>query len=112
MPLHYAAAQGRSPEVMVLLLDANFEAATIPAEVRHRAHRAYRPAPLRPVALRAPRPPRSTSTNLASSCAAQGGLLPLHLAIMQGAAEEVVTLLLDANSEATATPDEARTLNL
>jgi hypothetical protein len=58
------------------------------------------------------RGPRAPSTNFASSCAAQGGLLPLHLAIMQGASEEVVTLLLDANSEATATPDEARTLNL
>ena len=55
---------------------------------------------------------RAPSMNLASSCAAQGGLLPLHLAIMQGASEELVAPLLDANSEAAATPDEARTRNL
>ena len=52
---------------------------------------------------------RAPSTHFASRRATQNGLLPLHLAIMQGASEEVVTLLLNEDSKATATPDKART---
>ena len=58
-----------------------------------------------PVALRA----AAALTNFVSRRATQNGLLPLHLAIMQGASEEVVTLLLNEDSKATFTPDKART---
>jgi len=117
--LHLALEKCAMLEVVVLLLAANPKATYMPTPKRPKdeARPPYICAaymrPLRPVALRVYRGRRAPSINFASSCAAQaGGLLPLHLAIMQGASEELVAPLLDANSEATATPDEARTRNL
>ena len=110
LPLQLAIMKGMSSEVVLLLLEANPKATTS----KDKARPPYMRPICDPFALShcVHRGRRAPSVNFASSCAAQGGKLPLHYAIMQGASEELVAPLLDANSEAAATPDEARTRNL
>ena len=95
--MHYAAANGAALKILTLLLEANRDAPSIDDNVRSR----YAHAPIYTT--------RCHPTH--RDCIddhVQDKKRPLHHAVMSGAPFDVTKLLLDANREAAAAADEAR----